>query len=743
MYQLDLTNIAPKKIYPLDHRFTGKNPDGREIGFTNYYMTMDGKPFFGISGEAHFCRIAPDQWEDAILKMKCGGINIVSTYVFWIAHEEEEGVFRFDGCRNLRGFLEVCEKHGMMVIMRVGPFCHGEFRNGGLPDWLYGKPYEVRNDNPGFMEAVRKYFRALHTQMDGHYYHQGGCIVGAQIDNEYEHSAAPWEITTGISSEWTDGGHSGMNYMLSLKKIMQEEGIVTPFYTTTSWGGAVTPVEEALPLWGGYSYQPWIFTSGEVKEHPATPEYIYRDNHNSSKPKTYNFEPSYDPETRPYACCEMMGGMMCSYKYRFQLDQRTVDALANTKLGSGCNLLGYYMYKGGTNPLGARTPYLNENQITKRSYDYQAAIGEFGQIRESYGRLRALHLFCKTFSGFLEETKTVLPDYLETLQPENPEPLRFAVRVKDGSGFLFVNNFQDHVEMKDRFGDEVKLQLPDGDITFRFDIGAGENAILPFNLDLGGEKLVWATAQPITNIGNTWFFLAPDGMQPQYCFEINGKATTFTAETGEKLTVGGIEIITLSRKDSRGFNVYPINGAETAVLSGNPVLFDGKSLKVETEDGCYSIYTYPANVLTVPANASAEQKGVFGGYRVGVPAVSEKCPFKQVGVGRYTLEIPAEKLCGKKQVLLRVRYAGDIGHAFINGEMISDNFSNGGTWDVRLECYAEQLKEHPLTIYITPIKSGIVVDVSAMAGRIERANDLKAELFSAELVSVEEITLPA
>ena len=102
MYMLDLRNLAPKHIYPLGEKFTGSSPDGREVGFTNYHMAVDGKPFFGVSGEMHYCRVAPDQWEDTIIKMKCGGINIISTYAFWIAHEEQEGVFRFDGCRTYR-----------------------------------------------------------------------------------------------------------------------------------------------------------------------------------------------------------------------------------------------------------------------------------------------------------------------------------------------------------------------------------------------------------------------------------------------------------------------------------------------------------------------------------------------------------------------------------------------------------------------------------------------------------------
>ena len=719
MYTLDLRHVAPKEIYPLGDKFSGSSPDGQTVSFTNDYMLKDGRPFFGVSGEIHYCRVSPDQWEDAILKMKAGGINIVSTYAFWIVHEEEEGVFRFDSCRDLRRFLEICGKHGMMVIMRVGPFCHGEFRNGGLPDWLYGKPYDVREDNPSFLEATRKYFRALHRQMDGHYFSQGGCIIATQIENEYQHSSAPWEITTGISSEWVNGGRSGEKYMLALKRIMQEEGIVTPFYTTTSWGGAITPVEEALPLWGGYSYQPWLFYN-RTGAHPATPEYIYRDNHNNAVPKTYNFEPTYPPESRPYACCEMMGGMMCSYNYRFQLDMRAIDALANTKLGSGCSLLGYYMYKGGTNPTGARTPYLNESQVSKRSYDYQAALGEFGQVRESYGRLKALHLFCQTFAEVLAEARTVLPEHLRDLQPEDLQPLRYCVRVAGDRGFLFVNNFQDHAAMTDRRDERVTLQLPSGDVTFRFSLAAGENAVLPFGVTLGDVRLDWATAMPMTRLGDTWFFMVPDGMTAKYC--IAGRE--YAPQPGEILHAQGLTIVTLSREESSRF--YLLGGQ--ACLCDKPLLLRGDTLTAETDDGCAT--------LSVWADG-AWQRRSSGSKRESVPVA-----FRQVGLGRYAAEIPPEALTGHKQVLLRVEYAGDIGHAFIGGQMISDNFANGAPWDFRLDCHAAALAHEPLVIYITPIKAHVVVDVSsAMAGRMERATGLTAELFSARIIAMDEISL--
>ncbi|MBR3765212.1 MAG: beta-galactosidase, partial [Clostridia bacterium] len=690
MYELDLRHVAPKKIWKLGERFSGTAPDGSEISFTNYCMQMNGKPFFSVSGEMHYCRVSPDKWEDAVLKMKAGGVNIVSTYAFWIVHEEEEGVFRFDGCRDIRRFLDVCQKHGMMVIMRIGPFCHGEFRNGGLPDWLYGKPFEVREDNSGFLEATRKYFRALHGQMDGFYYSQGGCIIGTQIENEYQHSSAPWEITSGVSSEWVNGGRSGERYMLALKRIMQEEGIVTPFYTTTSWGGAVTPVEEALPLWGGYSYQPWIFYN-RTGEHPATPEYIYRDNHNNANPRTYNFEPSYAPESRPYACCEMMGGMMCSYNYRFRMDMRAIDALANTKLGSGCNMLGYYMYKGGTNPTGVRTPYLNEGQVSKISYDYQAALGEFGQVRESYGRLKALHLFCQTFVEELAEAKTVLPEHLYDLRPEELAPLRYCVRVTGDSGFLFVNNFQDHIAMLDRRDEHVRLALPSGTVDFRFSMAAGENAVLPFGVMLGSVRLDWATAMPMAQIGNTWFFLAPDGMKPVYC--ISGQE--YAPKPGEVLRMDGLTLVTLKRE---GVNQFYLLGGR-AYLCDKPLVLDGDILRAESDDGLVNLRTW--------------QDGAWKLHSLGQRREPLRIPLRQVGLGRYTAGVPQEALRGHKQVLLRVEYVGDIGHAFVNGRMISDNFCNGAPWEIRLDDHAEALTSDPLTIYITPVKKHVTVDVSS------------------------------
>lgn len=766
-YYLDLKNVEKKNIHPISQPFAGKDlVNRRELSFTNYYMQMNGKPFMGISGECHYSRVHEDQWEDTILKMKMSGINIISTYIFWIHHEEEEGKFRFDGNRNIRKFLELCKKHDMLVIVRIGPFDHGEVRNGGLPDWLYGKPFEVRSLNEGFLGYTRKLYCKLAQQFEGLYFQDGGPIIGTQIENEYMHSAAPWEMTTGITNEWIPGGSDGDAYMITLKRMAQEEGIQTPFYTCTGWGGAAAPVEEMLPLWGGYAFWPWIFYDYRG-EHPATPEYIYRDNHNNAVLETYNFKPTYEPESLPYACCEMGGGMSCYYHYRFQLPFESVDAMANIKLASGCNFLGYYMYRGGSNPKGEKTLYLNECQCPKISYDYQAAIGEFGQLRPSYYRLKALHQFMTNFSSQLCNLKTVLPENSQDIQPENVDTLRYAVRTDGERGFVFLNNYQDHVECRAKKEQTIILKFHEKEIRFEnLSIAAGEEAVLPFEMDVEGYRLVWASAQPLSVIKSgdhpVYFFFSPEGMNPVYVWNsenlsgADGKTVTIYGNSDKRSSYvlngkyGMVEIVTLTRAESLMFYEILEGEEKKAILCDSPLQFDGERLLVESpknQGNISHLLCYPEQNLvqeTDIAEVERYRDGIFSGLRIKWNAESLQTielETRKVGNGRYTLELP--KMTEKyKDVFLQIDYQGDIGHLFADGELLSDNFCNGATWEIGMKEVWKKSYENLLTVFITPLKSDAIVDVSStMAGRMEQLKNSIATLDKAILAPVQEIVL--
>lgn len=751
-YEMDLRNLKRKNIYPLGENFHGVSKSGEEFSFTNYYMMKNGKPFFGVSGEFHYSRMSDTRWEDEIIKMKMCGINVVATYVFWIHHEEEEGVFRFDGCRNVRKFVELCGKHGLYVILRIGPFDHGEVRNGGMPDWMYGKPFEPRSLSDGFVAYTKRLYTKISEQVQGLFYKDDGPIIGVQIDNEYMHSAAPWEITTGISNEWLSTGTEGNAYMLRMKALAAECGLIPGFYTCTGWGGAATP-DSMVPLWGGYAFRPWLFYSYKG-EHPATEEYVYQDYHNNDVVCTSDFRPAYKPESRPYSCCEMGGGMTCSYYYRFQYPYKSVDAMANIKIASGCNFLGYYMFQGGSNPLGINGLYLNEGQVPKISYDYQAALGEFGQVRESYRRLKSIHYFAQAFGDKICALQTVLPEGASQIAPKDGKTLRYALRTDGKRGFLFINNYQDHFDLPDRRNEEIRLHLDGENLTWNISIAGEENAILPFHFDMDGIDLVQANAQAITKVADTYVFLVPDGMDGKFVFEdavkVNGldesiyicgknlRAERFSIEKGSV----HLNVLAISREMAN--NMFLLSGDRLAFTDA-VVLEDANGIRLESTEAVNTIHVYPANgfdSMKTIKRADAQINTFMGSYVIETAVRQTDVAVKQVGPTRYTLHIPETVMDGVKDARLQLSYTGDIGNAFINGRMINDNFANGAVWEIGLKDFAEQLKNDCITVYIVPLKEGVNVNVeSAMAARSEEVKRFVAELKSVKIQPVYEMNI--
>jgi hypothetical protein len=771
-----LINLTDNKkdIFSGHINYGGVNSQGDKISFTNYYMELNGVPFFGISGEFHFSRYHRMFWEDEIIKMKMCGINIIATYIFWIHHEEEQGVFDWSDNKNLRYFIELCSKHGLYAIIRIGPFCHGECRNGGLPDWLFGRPFEIRSNDEEYLYYVRRLYNEIGNQVKGLFYKDGGPIIGTQIENEYMHSAAPWEMTTGISNEWVTGGRDGDSHMKKLKQLAIEAGIDTPIYTCTAWGGAAAPVDEMLPLWGGYAFWPWIFY-GDVEEHPVTPEYIFRDYHNSSKPKCYNFEPQYDPGRYPYACCEMGGGMNVSYNYRFVVPGESVPAMSIIKTAGGCNFIGYYMFHGGLNPKGKKNTYLNEHSTPKISYDYQAPLGEFGQVRESYKNLKLQHYFYKDFEKELCPMKTVLPRDTDSMDPKDLDELRYAVRINGESGFVFINNYQDHMELKEQKDFNIHLRLETENIKIpengTISLGKGASCILPFNFDMGGVLLKYSTTQLITvsehNNEIYYFFFIPDGMHGEYCFSgetchyqvengyvenVGDKVVihvkedctsiiTFTAANGKK-----INICTLKKEDAANLWKAKIWGSERIIITKANVLATEDMIKLEcrgTENIEFSIFPD----YKIPSIKGAEvidrsSDGIFTKYQFKIPKTNSNLNINKVQKNKAIIRVSQELFTGVKEVMLKIDYNGDVGYAYVDGELIHDNFFNGTSWEIGLKQFEKEILKGGMYIYISPIKIGSKVKSdSTMAARMETTEKEIADINSVTAVSICEIIL--
>ncbi|RCW65870.1 beta-galactosidase [Saliterribacillus persicus] len=772
IYSIDVKHPL-KNIYPLETNFGGSNTSGESYRFTNYYIEKNGRPYFGISGEFHYSRYHCEKWEDEIIKMKMGGIDIIPTYVFWNHHEEEQGIFEWEKNKDLRAFLKLCKKHEVQVILRIGPFAHGEARNGGMPEWLFGRPFDIRSNDEAYLVYVKRFFDEIGRQIYGLRFKEGGPIIGTQIENEYEHAGAPWEMTTGTSNEWLPAGRDGDAHIKKLKELVIQSGIETPLYTSTGWGGASAPEEEVLPLWGGYAFWPWIFY-GDVKEHPATPEFIFRDYHNNHT-ENDGFDPAYPPESLPYACCEMGGGMTVFYQYRFKLPYESVDAMAGIKVAGGCNFIGYYVFHGGSNPKGKKTPFLNENATPKISYDYQAPIGEFGQIRESYKRLKRQHYFYKEMEEMLCQTKTILPEGASDIEPSDIDTLRFAVRAYKDSGFIFINNYQDHVKTRDQKDFTISVNLKSETLQIPGDskltLAKDENCILPYNLNMRGLKLKYATTQLITSLEYEnepyYFFFTPKGMKGEYCFE-NEDIQTVTIDNGQMITKENtfiqvsdqansiatillktgkkLHVCTLTHEDSLHFWKFSFKGREQVILSKDTLLVDDEKIRVEaTGKERLELKAFPGlgdSILMDGEEIFSEKNGLFKEYKKITQYSHPKIEVKKVKSNKAVIHFSPEHFEGIKELLLNIDYVGDIGYAFIDGELIHDNFCNGRPWEIGLQQHKQALLEKGMYLYISPVKeNSFVKSDSPMAARTEVVGKEIATIKSIQATAIYDVKI--
>ena len=62
----------------------GASPEGVEISANSSYITVGNEPILPVMGEFHFARYPHKYWQDELLKIKAAGINIVTSYIFWI-----------------------------------------------------------------------------------------------------------------------------------------------------------------------------------------------------------------------------------------------------------------------------------------------------------------------------------------------------------------------------------------------------------------------------------------------------------------------------------------------------------------------------------------------------------------------------------------------------------------------------------------------------------------------------------
>ena len=606
---------------------------GKPVTWDRYGLTMGGRRVCPVMGEIHYSRLPVNEWQQELRKMKDGGVTIVATYVFWNHVEEQEGIFRWDGQRSLRRFLELCKQEELPVVLRMGPFCHGEARNGGIPDWVFTKGCKTRSEDRVFLGFAENLYRQIFTQVQGLQWKDGGPVIAAQFDNEYRGRGS---------------------YLMALKKIALDAGFDLPFYTRTGWPELATPVPfgEMLPLYGDYADGFWDRTLGETDGN-----YYKAFNFKAFRSSTaiateqidYSQPSATSQESYPYFTCEMGGGMATAYHRRPYVYPEDAYSMALVKLGSGSNLLGYYMYHGGTNPEGLTT--LNENQRTVatnyndmpvKTYDFQAPLGEFGQTYPQYYMLRPLHLFMQSWGDVLATMDSSFP-VSQDLQKGDDSGLRWAVRSEGERGFIFINNY----ERLQLLSAKRDVSLSACGVTLpKLTVPSGAMAIFPVNI----EGIRYATAQLVAK---------RDGKL--YLMQVDGIPTSIVMQNGKTLR-----------------NVKP-RGKERPIYNNVYLLTRQEAERLFLE-------TPPAPAATDLKVTCTKMKsaGALRQIPIGVQKVAEEpqdADFEQAAVYRLTFsKVPSSGL-------LSINYRGDVARLYAitrsadgsesGRRLVADNFYYG------------------------------------------------------------------
>lgn len=150
------------------------------------HFVLDGKPFRIISGEMHYPRIPRAYWRDRLKMAKAMGLNTITTYVFWNAHEAVPGQYDFSGQNDVAEFIREAQQEGLYVILRPGPYVCSEWEFGGLPAWLLKNgDLQVRSTDPKFMQPALRWLHRLGRELAPLQLNRGGNIIAVQVENEY------------------------------------------------------------------------------------------------------------------------------------------------------------------------------------------------------------------------------------------------------------------------------------------------------------------------------------------------------------------------------------------------------------------------------------------------------------------------------------------------------------------------------------------------------------------------------
>ena len=318
------------------------------VSYDHRAVKIDGNRVILLSGAIHYPRSTPEMWAPMLKRSRDAGLNTIETYVFWNLHERTRGVFDFSGRLDLLRFCRLVQEHGMYMILRVGPYVCSETNYGGLPPWLRDEPgIRMRTFSEPFMARMGRWMHFLCDYLKPAFAPNGGPIILAQIENEYDNLAPRY-------------GEDGQKYLRWISELSAELNVGVPWIMCS---GAAPGVLETINGFSAYND-----IAKHRQNHPDQPA-VWTEHWTGWYNTFGNPRHPRSSEKTSYA-----------------------DARFFAQGGTGVN---YYMWHAGTNfdrePMYLQCP----------DYGFYAPLDEYGLPTTKCNHLSRLHHVLLDYAGVL------------------------------------------------------------------------------------------------------------------------------------------------------------------------------------------------------------------------------------------------------------------------------------------------------------------------------------------------------
>jgi hypothetical protein len=341
-----------------------------------------------------------------------------------------------------------------------------------------------------------------------------------------------------------------------------------------------------------------------------------------------------------------------------------------------------------------------------------------------------INYFLRDFGHDLAPLYPVLPEGNDTIKATNLNTLRFAVRSNGEKGYLFMHNYQDHLQVKTLDNLKIDIKTKSGFVRFpvsgTFTLKAGSSAIFPFNTNFDGIEVCQATIQPFCRFENNTkiynVFVSTDGIQPEMLLKgkqkIKGKGIQTKTIQGNTLLSCNQNEICEFQLNNRNFLILPFEIAQHTYLVGNKdkhliisnalILSNEQNIRLITNSpDSVKVSIYPTveklNITSAFIKKLSSPLRSISTWKINIPKITPNVKLTQTDDRHFVLKAPDIDWTQINDIFITFDYRADRALCMMNGELQTDDLYTSKPWTIGLKRYADALKLHEMYFHFIPM----------------------------------------